>query len=298
MDPIETVDPVLCCDEFEQIVDLLFCHGLHKDFPNLLTKIVDKFPDFEQKFSSPHRQVLILLAYCHKFQQNGPLPDIRHYMFLHTLHDGVVGLLKTEQRLVELMSRTDIYKLVGGVRCLLARSILMSPKFTTRDIETTIASFFPTLPVKPSNNKHWESWAEILNIDLEEKCEVLKEDTREVLQMVNKVNAISAKYMKDKLDNLPVERRKTCHDESIVSVWNPVASKFDEFVRHLRSLLPENFLDKIDESSHPKIKMISFRIQPHASEVELMDFLDYLCDIYMESKFWTSNFVLEKISTV
>jgi len=291
MDPREALDdPVLNSDEFDEIVDLLLCHGLQKDRSDLLSKIIEKLPDFDEKFCSPHRQVLILLAYCYKFQQNGPLPDISHHKFLHTLHDSLVGLLKSEARLTDLMSRIDTYKLVGGIRALLARAVLLQPKFTPKDIEITIANYFPTLPVKPSNSKPWENWAEILKLDLEDNCDVLKE--------VNRVNGISAKHLTVKLNNLAVERRKTSQDGSIIIIWNTVAPKFDEFVRHLKSLLPENFLENIATNSHPKMKIISSKIQPNASEAEVIQFFDYLCDIFMESKFWTSNFVLEKLSNV
>ena len=97
---------------------------------------------------------------------------------------------------------------------------------------------------------------------------------------MNRVNGMSAKHLRANLDNLPVERRKTDQDESIRNVWKTISLKFDEFARHLRSLLPENFLAKIKEISHPKIKMLSSMIDPHASEEEVIAFHDYLCDIY------------------
>jgi len=287
MDTSEVLDPIINADEFDELVELLFCHGLHKDFPDLLSRINEICPNLAPEPSSPHRQILFLLAYCQSFQKNGPLPDIRHTMFLSTLHDSVVGLFKTEQKLVELMTKESTYKLVGGLRAVLARSILMSPKYTVKDIERTISSYFPTLPVKPSNYRHWESWAEILKVDLEEKSDALT--------FASNVNRTSAKYLKDKLDSLPVERKK-CHDESIITVWTSIAPKFDEFVRHLRSLLPENFLVKIGESSHPKIRMLSGRISPGADEDEVMAFFDYLSDISIESKFWNSDFVQTKIA--
>ena len=87
----------------------------------------------------------------------------------------------------------------------------MNLKFSLADVKQTISSYFPTLPVKPSNYKQWESWAEILKIDLEEKSEVLKE--------ANRVNGMSAKHLRDKLDNLPVERKKPDQNESIINGW-------------------------------------------------------------------------------
>eukprot|EP00092_Neocalanus_flemingeri_P020320 GFUD01022010.1.p1 GENE.GFUD01022010.1~~GFUD01022010.1.p1 ORF type:complete len:296 (-),score=61.80 GFUD01022010.1:22-909(-) len=293
MDAWEDLDPVLKKNEFDEIVDLLLCHGLHKDLPNLLTEIIEKLPEFDGKLTSPFRQILVLLAFCNKFQQNGPLPDIKDHSFLYNLHEGVVGFLKAEPSLVELMSPASTYKLVGGLRLLLARSILMSSKFLPKDVETTIANYFPTFPVKPSNSKSWENWADILQINLEEKsCEVLKQ--------VNKVNSVSAKHLTEKLNNLPVERRKSNLDvdDSVIIVWKSVAPKFDEFVRHLRSLLPENFLDKIASNSHPKIKMLASRIPPNASEGDVIAFFDYICDVEMETKFWTSSFVQQIISPV
>eukprot|EP00091_Calanus_sinicus_P005546 TRINITY_DN1598_c0_g1_i4.p1 TRINITY_DN1598_c0_g1~~TRINITY_DN1598_c0_g1_i4.p1 ORF type:complete len:292 (-),score=71.45 TRINITY_DN1598_c0_g1_i4:15-890(-) len=285
MEPSEALDPLLSSDEFDEIIEILFCHGLHKHLPNLLGKIIERFPDFDERFCSPHRQMLLLVAYCQDFQKNGPLPSIRHTMFLSTLHDSIVGLLKSEHKLVDLAGSLNTYKLVGGLRCLLARSILMNPKFSVTDIERTISSYFPTLPVKPSNYKHWASWAEILKIDLEEKSEVLTN--------ASKVNGMSAKHLRDKLDNLPVERKKpdSDQDKSIIHVWKTVSLRFDDFVRHLMSLLPENFLSKIVENPHPKIKMLSSRLDPMAVESEVIAFLDYLCDIYVESEFWTSGFV-------
>ena len=64
-------------------------------------------------------------------------------MFLSTLHDSMVGLIKSQHKLVDLIGSLNTYKLVGGLRCLLARSILMKPKFSVTDIERTISSYFP-----------------------------------------------------------------------------------------------------------------------------------------------------------
>ena len=77
------------------------------------------------------------------FQKNRPLPDIRHTMFLSTLHDSMVGLLKSEHKLVDLIGSLNTYKLVGGLRCLLARSILKNLKFSVADVKQTISSYFP-----------------------------------------------------------------------------------------------------------------------------------------------------------
>jgi len=290
MESSEDLDPVLSQSEFNEIVELLFCHGLHKNFHNLLLKIVEKFPDLEQTFSSPHRQTLLLLAYCHKFQLSSPLPDIRDHRFLWTLHEGLVGALKTDTAWVDTMGKLDVYKLVGGLRCLLTRAILLQPKFIPKDIESTIGSYFPTLPIKPSNSKAWQNWADILKLSLEDRSEALTE--------VNTLNKKTVGHMTAKLDNLAVERKKTSQDDSFITVWKSVTPKFDDFVRLLRIQLPEQFLDKIASHSHPKIKMLSTRIQPSSSEDEVIQFFYYLCDIHTESQFWTSNFVMEKLSGI
>jgi len=289
----EDLDPILSENEFKEIVELLFCHGLHKNLHTLLLKIVKKFPDIEQEFSSPHRQALILLAYCHKFQLNGPLPEIRHYKFLWNLHQSVVGVLKADTTWVNSIPKSDVYKLVGGLRCLITRSILLRPNFVPKDVESAIASYFPTLPVVPRNSRAWENWADILNLDIEEKSQTLKD--------VNEVNRKNVSHLTEKLNKLAVERKKSSleHDDSVIIVWESVAPKLGAFLRHLRSLLPpEGFLDRIASHSHPKMKILSKRIQPNASEEEVIKFFFYICDIHTESQFWTSNFVVSKVSGI
>jgi len=279
--------PVFDDDEFNEVSELLFCHGLHKDLPNLLRRISQRYPQILE-FSSPHRHVLSLLAFCQKFQRDGPLPAIRDTLFLHTLHEGVIGILKSEDQLVEAMTSEKTLKLVVGLRSLLTRSLLHNHKYTVKDIETTVSGFFPILPVRPSNSQHWDSLAEILKIDLEEESEVLA--------MANSVNKKSEKHFRDKLDNLAVERRKIIVDESITIIWQTFADKFSDFVRHLKGLLPQNFLMKVVENSHPKLKLTTERIGLESDEEEVIEYFDYICDLNIESKFWASDFVRKKIS--
>jgi len=288
MDYSYRLDPVFDEDEFIEVSELLLCHGLHKDLPHLLRRISQRYPRILE-FSSPHRHVLSLLAFCQKFQREGPLPAIRDTLFMHTLHEAVVGILKSEDQLVEAMTREMTLKLVVGLRSLLTRSLVHNHKYTVKDIETTVSSFFPILPVRPSNSQHWDSLAQILKIDLEEESEVLT--------MVNSVNKISEKHFRDKLDNLAVERRKIVVDESITNIWQTFAEKFSDFVRHLKGLLPSNFLMKIVENSHPKLKLTTVeRIGIESDEEEVIDYFDYICDLHIESKFWASDFVTKKIS--
>jgi len=288
----EDLDPILSENEFKEIVELLFCHGLHKNLHTLLLKIVKKFPDIEQEFSSPHRQALILLAYCHKFQLNGPLPEIRHYKFLWNLHQSVVGVLKADSTWVNTIPQLVVYKLVGGLRCLITRSILLRPKFIPKDVESAIASYFPTLPVVPGNSRAWENWSDILKLDIEDKSQALKD--------VNELNRMNVSHLTEKLNKLAFERKKSGleHDESVIIVWESVAPKLDAFLRHLRNLLPEGFLDRIASHSHPKMKILSKRIQSGANEEEVIKFFFYICDLHTESQFWTSNFVMSKVSGI
>jgi len=283
----DRLDPVFDDDEFKEVSELLFCHGLLQDLPNLLRRITQRYPQILE-FSSPHRHVLSLLAFCQKFQRDGPLPAIRDTLFLHTLHEGVIGILKSEDQLVEAMTSEKTLKLVVGLRSLLTRSLLHNHKYTVKDIETTVSGFFPILPVRPSNSQHWDSLAEILKIDLEEESEVLT--------MANSVNKISEKHFRDKLDNLAVERRKIIVDESITIIWQTFGDKFSDFVRHLKALLPKNFLMRVVENSHPKLKLTTERIGPESDEEDVIDYFDYICDLHIESKFWASDFVRKKIS--
>lgn len=286
MDNSEPLEPVINDDEFIEIVELLVCHGLHKDLPNLLSKINQRCPQCVD-VSSPHKQVLSLLAYCQKFRRDGPLPALRDTIFIHTLHEGVVGLIKSNKNVIEHLTSESTLKIVSGLRSLLTRSMIVNPKFTVNDIERTVSSFFPTLPVRPSNSKHWENYAQILNIDLEDKSEDLVD--------ANSVNVKMEKYFRDKLNNFPVERKKITTDEFITSIWASFADKFCHFVEHLKSLVPDNFLIKLVECSHPKLKLIVGRIGPESDEKEVIEFLDYVCDLHIESKFWTSDFVRKKV---
>ena len=95
------------------------------------------------------------------------LPDILNHSFLYTLHDGLKAFLISHPVAIEKMPREDIVKMMAGLRTLILKAVLLSPQFTSRDVQSLMTSFLPTLPITKSNTAQWLDWTNTLHIRLD-----------------------------------------------------------------------------------------------------------------------------------
>lgn len=204
-------------------------------------------------------------------------------MFLFNLHEGVVGLLSSYPTAFSSgLDRDRMAKLVSSLRTLLVRLFLSSDKFTAKDVEGRIKVFFPILPRRPSNDNDWENWSQLLHLPAEE------------LTSASKRNKISASYFNRKLANLAHERRMDPID-IVLQIWTEVEPKLKELEKYASALLPTSYLDMLWASQHPKVQMMVSRFGSAQDENTLLDFFLYLCNLRVESEFYSSRFIQRKL---
>jgi len=285
MDINDTLDPFIDSTEFSELVNLLLCHGIRMSYTNLLQSIYEKVPDIAEN-SSSFRQIFVLYSFCSSLLQSDHLQHLEHSTYLSTLHDGIIGFCKSNPVVSYSMSKIGLLKFIGGLRYLLTKSILLNPKFTVHDIQRTVHSFFPILPLKPSNFKHWQNLAAILHINLD--------DDKDILREANDKNFKAVRYFTQKIDDLAVERSKSLLERNKWTsfMWNNLKSFYVEFVKVLNDSLPGDPVVEISRSSNEKLKILSSKIKNDSSEKNMISFLNHICDLYKESKFWSSDLIL------
>ena len=64
------------------------------------------------------------------------------------------------------MPREDIVKMMAGLRTLILKAALLSPQFTSRDVQSLMTAFLPTLPITSLNKAQWLDWTNTLHIRL------------------------------------------------------------------------------------------------------------------------------------
>ena len=169
-------------EDFNKIINIILANAFQKNYSKLISRISSCVPNYMEIFSVSHRQILIFLSFYRKWREIGPLPDLRHYKFLLTLHDAVSGILRRHREILDKMPRPDLIKLVTGLRTLLGKAILLEEKFVIKDVETLIMKYYPVLPVTNNNRTFWRSLTELLGINQENK---------EDMQIVSRVNKIT-----------------------------------------------------------------------------------------------------------
>ena len=166
--PLSSIpSPLISHSELMEILEVIFCHGLQNNLASLTSKIADTYPQIlTGSASSPYRQLTVFSGFFSKFLRVGPLPYIRNYKFLNTLHNGIIGMVRNNSQVFHPMPNSDIIKLVSGVRLMLGRALLLEEKFVVKDIETFIVKYLPVLPVTAESFKSWRSLGEILKFDV------------------------------------------------------------------------------------------------------------------------------------
>lgn len=286
IDRFSDLEPISSKD-FNQIINILLANAFLKNQSKLISKISSSVPNYLEIFSVPHRQTLIFLSFYRKWREIGPLPDLRHYKFLLTLHDGILGSLKSHREIVTHMPRPDVIKLVTGLRTLLGKAVMLEEKFVIKDVETFIMKYLPVLPVTGHNRAYWLSLMEPLDIDLENK---------EEMEMVSRVNTITTNHLNHGLLNLAKERDRNGADldASFLSIFDTVEPKLSAFIKLLEDFIPQSYPSNTTFDLNPQTKAVLEKINLNAEEENLINSFETMMNYSTESSFWTSDLISQR----
>ena len=277
-------------EDFHELVNYLLCHAFLRNYTGLISEIskFDSQSVDKDNFQAPFKEILIFTSFYKKWRDTGPLPQIKNYRFLLTLHEEICAILKHQRQLLQRMPINDLIKLVTGIRCLLGKSILIDEKFVPLDVETFIKKYCPLLPITSDNSNAWIGLLDVLNLSQADKKE---------LKMINKMNTISSKHLRDRLLNLAEERkRKTADiDASFLAILNSIDSKLSVFMENVENLIPEDFFTSLVQNSSPGVKLITERISSNCDEKQLLLHFNEIRNFYIESQFWSSDLIKTKL---
>ena len=282
---------LLSCEDFHQILNLLLCHAFLRNHQQLISTISSYAPNFKDLMTTPHKPVLIFLSFYKKWRETGPLPGIRQYRFLLTLHEAIMGLLAARPRLLDKMTKSDMIKMIMGIRCLLGKSILLEEKFVVKDIETFISKYYPLLPVTTNNKAVWTNLTQVLGINLD--------TDKQELKVISDFNKLSIDHLSKRIDNLPRERGKSQSeiDSAFLAILESIDSKLSAFVNHVEKEIPDDFLETVIENPSPQVQMFQKNISTNFEEFQLLQLFDEMKNMDTESKFWSSDLIQQKIET-
>ena len=280
---------LLSCEDFHQILNLLLCHAFLRNHQQLISTISSYAPNFKDLMTTPHKPVLIFLSFYKKWRETGPLPGIRQYRFLLTLHEAIMGLLAARPRLLDKMTKSDMIKMIMGIRCLLGKSILLEEKFVVKDIETFISKYYPLLPVTTNNKAVWANLTQVLGINLD--------TDKQELKVISDFNKLSIDHLSKRIDNLPRERGKSQSeiDSAFLAILESIDSKLSAFVNHVEKEIPDDFLETVIENPSPQVQMFQKNISTNFEEFQLLQLFDEMKNMDTESKFWSSDLIQQKI---
>jgi len=286
IDRFSDLEPISHRD-FKQIINIFLANAFLKNQSKLISKISSCVPNYLEIFSVPHRQTLIFLSFYRKWREIGPLPDLRHYKFLLTLHDGVLGILKSHREIVKQMPRPDLIKLVTGLRTLLGKAVMLEEKFVIKDVETFIMKYLPVLPVTGHNRAYWLSLMEPLDIDLGNK---------EGVEMVSGVNTITTNHLNRGLLNLAKERDRNAADldASFLSIFDTIEPKLSAFIKLLEDLITQSYPPNMTVDLNPQTKAVLELINLKAEEEDLIKSFETIMNFNTESSFWTSDLISQR----
>ena len=286
IDRFSDLEPISSKD-FNQIINILLANAFLKNQSKLISKISSRVPNYLEIFSVPHRQALIFLSFYRKWREIGPLPDLRHYKFLLTLHDGVLGSLKSHREIVNHMPRPDVIKLVTGLRTLLGKAVMLEEKFVIKDVETFMMKYLPVLPVTGHNRAYWLSLLEPLDIELENK---------EEMEMVSRVNTITTNHLNHGLLNLAKERDRNAADldASFLSIFDTIEPKLSAFIKLLEDFILQSYPLNMTVDLNSQTKAVLEKINLNAEEENLIKSFVTIMDFSTESSFWTSDLISQR----
>lgn len=303
-------DPDLSEKELKEIGLLLLRHAMANSQKSLAAAILSRFPDILSSDSTqfPNKDSLILLFYTGMVlsPQGRPLPDILNHSFLYTLHGAIKSFLISHPVAIEEMPREDIVKMLAGLRTLILKAALLSPKFTSRDVQSLMTAFLPTLPITPVNTDQWLDWTNTLHIKLDLEKQKFKGNLVEVhisdqhqtiLSSIARNNEAMKKYFTAQLKML-AKHRLDCqindkNTDWVMSMWGTIEPRVKALMRVVALLInPTNPYLIMTANKTKKAQVLASRIKGRGEGEEILtDFWDYTCDLTVKTAFWKSNVV-------
>jgi len=289
-------DPDINEKELKEIARLLLRHALATHQLSLTAEIISRFPDIldEPSPNFPNRESLLLLIYSGMVlsPQGRPLPDVLNHSFLYVLHDGVKAFLVSHPAAIEKMTREDLVKMIAGLRTLILKAALLSPQFTSRDVQSLMTAFLPTLPISPLNTSQWLDWTNPLHIDLNHQ-----DQHQAVLANISKSNEAMKKYFTAQLKMLAKNRADAgINDKNtdwVMSMWRTIEPRLKSLMRVVVFLLePTQPYPIMAACKSKRVQVLASRIKGKGSDEQVLsDFWDYTCDLVVKTAFWKSSIV-------
>jgi len=304
-------DPDLSEKEQEEIGLLLMRHAMANSQQSLAAAILSRFPDILNSGDAsqfPNKDSLILLFYAGMVlsPQGRPLPDILNHSFLYTLHDGLKSFLVSHPVAIEKMAREDIVKMMAGLRTLILKAALLSPQFTSRDVQSLMTAFLPTLPITPLNTAQWLDWTNPLHIGLNlEKQRFIgnlvvietPDQHQPILSSISRNNEAMKKYFTAQLKML-AKHRLDCevndkNTDWVMSMWGTIEPRLKALMRVVAFLLkPTHPYPIMAANKSKKAQVLASRIRGKGEGEEVLtDFWDYTCDLTVKTAFWKNSIV-------
>jgi len=281
---------------------------------SLVAAILSRFPNiWSDSTNFQNKDSLILLFYTGMVlsPQGRPLPDILNHSFLYALHDGLKSFLISHPVAIEKMPREDIVKMMAGLRTLILKAALLSPQFTSRDVQSLMTAFLPTLPITSLNKAQWLDWTNTLHIRLNldkqqfvgNLVEIQIPDQHQpILSSVARNNEAMKKYFTAQLKML-AKHRLDCqvndkNTDWVMSMWGTIEPKLKALMRVVAFLLnPTSPYPIMAANRSEKAQVLASRIKGKGDGEEVLtDFWDYTCDLTVKTAFWKSNVVQQLLN--
>lgn len=284
-------DPDLSEKELKEIGLLLLRHAMATSSQSLAAAIVNRFPDILSE-AAPlfhNKDSLILLFYAGMVlsPQGRPLPDILNHSFLYALHDGLKSFLVSHPAAIEKMPREDIVKMIAGLRTLILKAAFLSAQFTSRDVQSLMTAFLPTLPISSLNTTQWSDWTNALHINPS------TDQHQSILNSISRNNEAMKKYFTAQLKMLAKQRLDSNNEKNtdwVMSIWATIEPRLKALMRVVIFLLTPTH--PILASNNKKAQVLASRIMGKGDgEKVLTDFWDYTCDLTVKTAFWKSTVV-------
>lgn len=279
-------------NDWIDIISLLLCISFRNNYRILRSQISSFVPNCKNIVNKPSNQTIIFTSFYKDWRINGPFPELRKHDFLSTLEKLISESMKSNREIFNKMDKSDLIKLLCGVRFLLGKALLHLPKLVILDIETFIRKVYPVLPVTTDNSLAWSSVAEVLNMDLN------KHTPTADMKLVSSINEMAVTNLSKKLLSISAERERDSAevDESFLVIFKNIEPKLTAFMDIIEELQPKDVCKHVIPDPGSQLKLLIKNISSTSSEQDLLKFWDQIKNIYTETKFWLSDEVTNYIS--
>jgi len=277
----------------KQVCGYLLEHALHYDQPRLVDAINVLLPDLPDTFTPPEKDLLLLHAILIKFRRTGPLPEILHATFLHTLHESLIGFVRVHPALFAVVDRISVAKVVCMIRYLLISAVLHSSSYTAADVMGLVKSYFPRLPTKGAS-RGTAGETKVAAIEaLFSLSEVEESEKNKLLEMLtksyNKAHHRFSNHLSS-IEKLGEERRRDPKD-TVIKIFEAAKGELWKIGDYVCQLLPPTALEQLRDGFSPDIPELFYltdimKGRNVMDETTMLDVLHGLVGRDQEKEFW------------